>query len=106
MTNDPIRMYEADGLSLKVTIGPVAPATTVPVFTGGTAEVHARAKGGPAIAGVATISGAAEVTVVFAPSALPRGDYSLHVRAGPPATPMQTVGDYDLQVLLSAKTGP
>ena len=68
--------------------------------------MHARAKGGAAIAGVATITGVAEVTVVFAPWSLPRGDYSLHVRAGPPATAIQTVGDYDLQVLLSAKTGP
>jgi hypothetical protein len=93
----PIEIYEADGLSLIIPITFEA-GSGISSILGGTAEVHVRSRNDVAIEGVATVTGAAEVTAVFAPYALPAANYSLQARAAPPATALQTVLDDDLIV--------
>jgi hypothetical protein len=100
-----LQIYQADGLRLIVPVS-FASGSGVSDLTGGTAEVHVMAPNGPAIAGVATITGASEVTAVFAPWALDAADYELHVRAAPPATAMQTIWDGDLRVRRSIRPAP
>lgn len=106
----PLQIYQADGLRLIVPIT-FAPDSGVSTLIGGTAEVHVQAPNGPAIAGVATITGAAEVTAVFAPWALAPADYILQLRAAPPATAMRTIEidgteDFPVRVRRSIRPDP
>ena len=106
----PLQIYQADGLRLIVPVTFEA-GSGVSSLTGGSAEVHVQAPNGPAIAGVATITGAAEVTAVFAPWALDPADYILQVRAAPPATAMLTIeidgaDDLHLRVRRSIRPAP
>jgi hypothetical protein len=102
---DLLQIYEADGLRLVLPVTFEA-GSGVSSLTGGTAEVHVRARGDAAIAGVATITGAAEVTAVFAPWVLPADRYALQVRAAPPATALQTIREDELQVKRSLRPAP
>jgi hypothetical protein len=105
-----LQIYQADGLHLIVPIT-FAPGSGVSTLIGGTAEVHVQAPNGAAIAGLATITGAAEVTAVFPPWALDPADYILQLRAAPPATAMQTIeidgaDDLHLRVRRSIRPAP
>jgi hypothetical protein len=102
---NPLQIYQADGLRLIVPIVPEPPAT-LPSLIGGSAEAHVRSSNNVAIAGIATITGPAEVTVVFDPWALPPDDYALQVRAAPPATALRTVLDDQLTVRRSLRPAP
>ena len=105
-----LQIYQADGLRLIVPVT-FAPGSGISTLIGGTAEVHVMAPNGPAIAGVATITGAAEVTAVFAPWALDPADYILQVRGAPPATAMRTIEidgteDFPIRVRRSIRPAP
>ncbi len=86
-----ISAFEADGLRFKVPVvaDPMG-STPVPDISGGTAVVHARS-GETVVAGTATCTGAAEVTVAFAAMSLAPGEWEVQVGASATVAPYRTV---------------